>query len=57
MNRKSSSNIEQLALVREIDDSIITLYSCHYDSSKNNNYLNLSKDSIDSSELVDDSDD
>ena len=39
------------------ETSIINLIPCDYDSSEEEDYASLSQDSIDSSELVDDSDD
>ena len=38
------------------ETSIVNLIPCDYDSSEEDNYANSSQDSIDSSELVDDSD-
>ena len=57
MSQKSLSNIYSLTKSIKIENSVITLIPCDYDSSKENNYANLSENSIDSSELVDDSDD
>ena len=57
MDRKSSSNTDTLAVAIEEETFIITLFSCDNDSYEGNDYINLSQDSIDSSELVDDSDD
>ena len=57
MNVKSSSNIDSLILSKE-KTSIINLLPFDYDSSENgDDYGNSSQNSIDSSELVDDSDD
>ena len=55
MSKKESSNIDLLTETTE-ENSIITLFPCDYDSSEENDYANSSQDSIDSSELVDDSD-
>ena len=57
MSQKSLSNIYYLTKSIKIENSVITLIPCDYDSSKENNDVNLSQNSIDSSELVDDSDD
>ena len=43
--------------VSSSETSIITLIPCEYESSDDDDYGNLSQDSIDSSELVDSSDD
>ena len=52
MDKGNSLNIDSLST----EASIITLFPCDCDSSEENDYANLSRDSIDSSELVDDSD-
>ena len=56
MNKNESSPI-RLSEVSTKENSIITLFQCDYDSLEENNDINLDQDSIDSSELVDDSDD
>ena len=55
MNTKVSSHIDLSELSTE-ETSVITLIPCEYDSSEENCYVNSSQDSIDSSDLVDDSD-
>ena len=55
MNHQNSSTINLSGVSKE-ETPIITLFPCDYDSSEENDYLNSSQDSIDSSELVDDSD-
>ena len=59
MNTKNSSINDSSEGSTEVEEiSIITLISCDYDSSvEENDYADSSQDSIDSSELVDDSDD
>ena len=59
MNTKNSSVNDSSEGSTEVEEiSIITLISCDYDSSvEENDYADSSQDSIDSSELVDDSDD
>ena len=57
MNRKSSSNIDSITTTVEEEISIITLLPCDNDLCEEDDYTNLSQNSIDSSELVDDSDD
>ena len=52
MDKGNSLNIDSLST----EASIITLFPCDYDSSEENDDANLSQNSIDSSELVDDSD-
>ena len=56
MNTKTSLNINQTPISTE-EAPIITLLPCDYDSSEENEYANSSQDSIDSSELVENSDD
>ena len=56
MNKNESSPI-RLSEVSTKENSIITLFQCDYDSLEENNGINLDQDSVDSSELVDDSDD
>ena len=56
MNSKYSKRITSLGVTNE-EEPIITLLPCEYDSEEENDYINSSKDSIDSSELVDDSED
>ena len=56
MSNKKSTNDDILELSTE-ETSIIALIPCEYDSSQEEDYANPSQDSIDSSELVDDSDD
>ena len=56
MNTKTSLNINQTPISTE-ETPIITLLPCDYGSSEENDYNNSSQDSIDSSELVDNSDD
>ena len=55
MNKIITSSVDTSEISTE-ETSIIDLIPCDYDSSEENDYLNISKDSIDSSELVDDSD-
>ena len=59
MNTKNSSVNDSSEGSTEVEEiSIITLISCDYDSSvEEDDYADSSQDSIDSSELVDDSDD
>ena len=59
MNKKNSSVIDSSVESTDAEEtSIITLLQCEYDSSEEeNDYANSSQDSIDSSELVDSSDD
>ena len=59
MNTKNSSVNDSSEVSTEVEEiSIITLISCDYDSSlEEDDYADSSQDSIDSSELVDDSDD
>ena len=57
MSQKSLTNIYSLKTSTKVENSVITLHPCDYDSSKENNLANLSQNSIDSSELADDSDD
>ena len=56
MNRKNSSNIDSLVLNKKEQSSIIKLFPCDNDSSDEDEFEKLSQDSIDSSELVEDSD-
>ena len=56
MNSKNSSNIGSLAVQANEESSIIILIPCDYDSSEEDGNANLSKNSVDSSELLDDSD-
>ena len=56
MNRKNSSNIDSLVLNKKEQFSIIKLFPCDNDSSDEDEFEKLSQDSIDSSELVEDSD-
>ena len=56
MNKKNSADSESLTVSTE-ENSVINLFLCDYDSSEEDNYANSSQSSIDSSELVDDSDD
>ena len=55
MNKIIASSVDTSEISTE-ETSIIDLIPCDYDSSEENDYLNISQDSIDSSELVDDSD-
>ena len=55
MSNKNLSNVN-LSKSSTGNFSIISLIPCDYNSSEENDYENLSQDSIDSSELVDDSD-
>ena len=59
MSTKNSSVNDSSEGSTEVEEiSIITLISCDYDSSvEEDDYADSSQDSIDSSELVDDSDD
>ena len=57
MNKQISSDNYLSILSTEEDVSIITLVPCDYESSEEDDYVNLSQNSIDSSELLDDSDD
>ena len=57
MNKKRSSFNKSFTISREEESSIITLLPCDYGSSEEDDYTNLSQDSIDSSEIADDSDD
>ena len=58
MNIKYSKRISSLGVSNE-EEPIITLFPCEYDSEEEeeNDFINSSKNSIDSSELVDDSED
>ena len=56
MNTEISSSTDSSSL-SIIETSIITLTPCDYESSEEDDLVNSSQDSIDSSELVDDSDD
>ena len=55
MNKIIASFVDSSETSTE-ETSIIDLIPCDYDSSEENGCLNISQDSIDSSELVDDSD-
>ena len=55
MNKKRSSNTSSLQVSTK-EDSIIKLLPCEYDSSENDDCSNSSQVSIESSELVDSSD-
>ena len=55
MNKKSSADSYSLTVSTE-ENSVIYLFPCDYDSSEEDDYVNSSQNSIDSSELVDDSD-
>ena len=57
MNTKISNNYSSLSSAQSTstEDSIITLIPCEYDPEEG--YGSLSEDSIDSSELIDSSDD
>ena len=55
MNTEISSSTDSSSL-SIIETSIITLTPCDYESSEEDDLVNSSQDSIDSSELVDDSD-
>ena len=57
MDRKTSSNAYSLTGSTEAEAPIITLFPCDYDSSIDDDSGNLSLNSNDSSELVNDSDD
>ena len=58
MDFKNSSNndISELSTEKTSKSSVITLHPCDFDPEEDDN-VNSSEDSIDSSELVDDSDD
>ena len=56
MDIKSSSDIDSFTLIIEEETSIINLFPYGYDLSKEDDFANLSQSSIDSSELVGDSD-
>ena len=56
MDKTSSSDIDSFTLIIE-ETSIINLFPYGYDLSKEDDFANLSQSSVDSSELVGDSDD
>ena len=57
MSTQNSSNKALFLLPRKKETTIITLIPCDYDLSEEDDDVNLTQNSIDSSDLVDDSDD
>ena len=57
MSKKLSSNSNSTSSTKEEETSIIFLIPCDYDSSEQDDEENVSQNSIESSEVVSDSDD
>ena len=56
MDSKNSSNNDHIVMLGKEEAAVITLFLCEFDSSEEDDYTNSSQNSIESSELVEDSD-